>query len=107
MFCIVLTLWYTIFLHILGTTVDTSSSGSPVIVSVTATSKSPVHKPKLMFNIADGGFTELHSLWSLEKTQGYDPTRWGRHHDYWLLKGIVKYPLFTTFCFVCGFGAYY
>ncbi|XP_019855875.1 PREDICTED: chromodomain-helicase-DNA-binding protein 5-like isoform X1 [Amphimedon queenslandica] len=59
-------------------------------VSVTKPSSSPL-KSKLMFNIADGGFTELHSLWSVEKTQGYDPTKWGRHHDYWLLKGIVKH----------------
>lgn len=65
---------------------------STATVSATKPSSSPT-KPKLMFNIADGGFTELHSLWSVEKTQGYDPTKWGRHHDYWLLKGIVKYPL--------------
>lgn len=46
-----------------------------------------------MFNIADGGFTELHSLWAIEKTQGFDPKKWGRHHDYWLLRGITEYPL--------------
>ena len=45
-----------------------------------------------MFNIADGGFTELHMFWSTEKTVGFDPGRWGRHHDYWLLRGIVEYP---------------
>lgn len=47
---------------------------------------------KFMFNIADGGFTELHSLWVEEKTRGLNPAMWGRHHDYWLLKGIVTYP---------------
>lgn len=48
--------------------------------------------PRFMFNIADGGFTELHSLWADEKTKGFIETVWGRHHDYWLLKGIVTYP---------------
>ena len=47
---------------------------------------------RFMFNIADGGFTELHSLWAEEKTRGMNPAVWGRHHDYWLLKGIVTYP---------------
>lgn len=49
--------------------------------------------PRFMFNIADGGFTELHSLWADEKTKGFSETVWGRRHDYWLLKGIVTYPL--------------
>ena len=54
-------------------------------------------KPRLkfMFNIADGGFTELHTLWADEKTKGFSPAVWGRHHDYWLLKGIVTYPFYT------------
>ena len=47
---------------------------------------------KFMFNIADGGFTELHNLWSDEKTKGFSLRGWGRHHDYWLLKGLVTYP---------------
>lgn len=47
---------------------------------------------KFMFNIADGGFTELHSVWAEEKTRGFSSSVWGRHHDYWLLKGIVTYP---------------
>ena len=49
--------------------------------------------PRFMFNIADGGFTELHSLWADEKTKGFTERVWGRRHDYWLLKGIVTYPL--------------
>ena len=49
-------------------------------------------QPKFMFNIADGGFTELHSLWAEEKTKGFSFQTWGRHHDYWLLKGLVTYP---------------
>ena len=59
------------------------------------------NKSKLMFNIADGGFTELHSLWSSEKTQGFDPMKWGRHHDYWLLCGIIKYPPTIHLCSLC------
>merc|ERR1712088_586337 len=44
------------------------------------------------FNIADGGFTELHTLWQNEE-KGAVPGRefeiWHRRHDYWLLSGIV------------------
>ena len=47
---------------------------------------------KFMFNIADGGFTELHTLWAEEKTKGFRLSVWGRHHDYWMLKGICTYP---------------
>ena len=47
---------------------------------------------RFMFNIADGGFTELHNLWSEEKIKGFSLKIWGRHHDYWLLKGLVTYP---------------
>ncbi len=54
-------------------------------------------KKRFMFNIADGGFTELHSLWAEEKTKGFEPTLWGRHHDYWLLKGLVTYPMKRSF----------
>ncbi len=51
------------------------------------------HAQKFMFNIADGGFTDLHNAWADEKTKGFSPATWGRRHDYWLLKGIVTYPL--------------
>lgn len=47
---------------------------------------------RFMFNIADGGFTELHTLWAEEKTKGFRPSVWGRHHDYWMLKAISTYP---------------
>ena len=47
---------------------------------------------RFMFNIADGGFTELHNLWAEEKSKGFSHKAWGRHHDYWLLKGLVTYP---------------
>ena len=51
-------------------------------------------KQKFMFNIADGGFTELHTLWQNEQ-RALMPNReaevWHRRHDYWLLCGIVKH----------------
>lgn len=47
---------------------------------------------KFMFNIADGGFTELHTLWINEEKVAV-PNRiyniWHRRHDYWLLAGTV------------------
>ena len=47
-----------------------------------------------MFNIADGGFTELHTLWTNEQ-RALQLTRehevWHRRHDYWLLAGIVTH----------------
>ena len=47
-----------------------------------------------MFNIADGGFTELHTLWQNEEKAAV-PSReyeiWHRRHDYWLLAGIVNH----------------
>ena len=50
---------------------------------------------KFMFNIADGGFTELHTLWQNEQRAliaGREVEVWHRRHDYWLLAGIVTYP---------------
>jgi len=41
-----------------------------------------------MFNIADGGFTELHVLWEAEEKRKIDNI-WWRYHDYWLLAGVV------------------
>ncbi|KAG9482006.1 hypothetical protein GDO78_010958, partial [Eleutherodactylus coqui] len=50
-------------------------------------------KFKFMFNIADGGFTELHTLWQNEEraavTSGKIYEIWHRRHDYWLLAGIL------------------
>ncbi|KHJ95791.1 CHDCT2 domain protein [Oesophagostomum dentatum] len=46
------------------------------------------------FNIADGGFTELHTLWVNEEkaaVPGNEYEIWHRRHDYWLLAGIVQY----------------
>nr|KAG5696298.1 hypothetical protein BaRGS_027908 [Batillaria attramentaria] len=49
---------------------------------------------KFMFNIADGGFTELHTLWANEQRalqMGREHEVWHRRHDYWLLTGIVTH----------------
>ncbi|XP_076062589.1 chromodomain-helicase-DNA-binding protein Mi-2 homolog isoform X3 [Oratosquilla oratoria] len=54
----------------------------------------PVSKRKFMFNIADGGFTELHTLWQNEEkaaVPGREYEIWHRRHDYWLLAGIVNH----------------
>lgn len=48
--------------------------------------------PKFQFNIADGGFTELHTLWVNEEKAAVPLKEfeiWHRRHDYWLLCGIV------------------
>uniref|UniRef100_A0A182N9R5 Chromodomain-helicase-DNA-binding protein Mi-2 homolog n=1 Tax=Anopheles dirus TaxID=7168 RepID=A0A182N9R5_9DIPT len=53
-----------------------------------------VHKRAFMFNIADGGFTELHTLWINEEkaaVPGREYEIWHRRHDYWLLAGIVTH----------------
>uniref|UniRef100_A0A915K090 CHD C-terminal 2 domain-containing protein n=1 Tax=Romanomermis culicivorax TaxID=13658 RepID=A0A915K090_ROMCU len=49
-------------------------------------------RPKFMFNIADGGFTELHTLWLNEEraaVPGREYEIWHRRHDFWLLAGVV------------------
>ncbi|KFW01805.1 Chromodomain-helicase-DNA-binding protein 5, partial [Fulmarus glacialis] len=51
---------------------------------------------RFMFNIADGGFTELHTLWQNEERAAISSGKiydiWHRRHDYWLLAGIVADP---------------
>jgi chromodomain-helicase-DNA-binding protein 4 len=55
--------------------------------------ESPAER-KFMFNIADGGFTELHTLWLNEEKVAV-PNRiyniWHRRHDFWLLAGTVAH----------------
>merc|ERR1712183_959377 len=56
--------------------------------------KEEEEKKKFMFNIADGGFTELHTLWQNEEkaaAPGREVEIWHRRHDYWLLSGIVTH----------------
>ena len=73
-----------------GQSVPEVKKQESVIVSGPTAASKPAKR--FMFNIADGGFTELHSMWAEEKTRGVAPRAWGRRHDYWLLKGIVTYP---------------
>lgn len=58
-----------------------------------AIKQSPADR-KFMFNISDGGFTELHTLWINEEKVAV-PNRiyniWHRRHDYWLLAGTVAH----------------
>ena len=77
-----------------ATTEEAASSSTPAATSSTGTETSPkadIRLPKFMFNIADGGFTELHVLWEAEEKRKYDNI-WWRYHDYWLLCGVVVYP---------------
>lgn len=62
-------------------------------------------RPPFKFNIADGGFTELHSLWLNEEkaaVPGKEYEIWHRRHDYWLLSGIIK-SAFNLFSFLINF----
>lgn len=59
-----------------------------------ADTEKEIPKRKFMFNIADGGFTELHTLWLNEEkaaVPGREYEIWHRRHDYWLLAGIVTH----------------
>ncbi|XP_037933405.1 chromodomain-helicase-DNA-binding protein Mi-2 homolog [Teleopsis dalmanni] len=76
---------------------NTSGSGS---LSIKSEQKPKIEeslevlKRKFMFNIADGGFTELHTLWLNEEkaaVPGREYEIWHRRHDYWLLAGIVTH----------------
>ncbi|XP_036394002.1 chromodomain-helicase-DNA-binding protein 4 isoform X1 [Megalops cyprinoides] len=57
--------------------------------------KKKAGKQRFMFNIADGGFTELHSLWQNEERAATVTKKtyeiWHRRHDYWLLAGIIQH----------------
>ncbi|XP_066991467.2 chromodomain-helicase-DNA-binding protein Mi-2 homolog isoform X1 [Anabrus simplex] len=60
----------------------------------TENEKIQARKLKFMFNIADGGFTELHTLWLNEEkaiVPGREYEIWHRRHDYWLLAGVVTH----------------
>lgn len=51
-------------------------------------------KRETTFNIADGGFTELHTLWQMEEMAAKSKSTtqvWHRRHDYWLLAAVVKH----------------
>lgn len=69
-----------------ATTMATASSSS-------SSSQQEVIKNRFSFNIADGGFTELHTLWQNEERAAQNRIYeiWHRRHDYWLLAGVVKH----------------
>ncbi|XP_029030908.1 chromodomain-helicase-DNA-binding protein 3 isoform X2 [Betta splendens] len=64
-----------------------------VLREVHRAGKPPMERPRFMFNIADGGFTELHTLWQNEERAAISSGKmneiWHRRHDFWLLAGIV------------------
>ncbi|XP_071841131.1 chromodomain-helicase-DNA-binding protein 5-like isoform X4 [Apostichopus japonicus] len=71
----------------------TKSKASNVVAKPNGEKKK---KLRFVFNIADGGFTELHTLWLNEehaaKALGEKGIEiWHRKHDYWLIHGIVKH----------------
>ncbi len=80
-----------------GSSTPKPDSKSPITISDSPPSSSGAGQSstkdpsKFMFNIADGGFTELHVLWEAEEKRKYDNI-WWRYHDYWLLVGVVVYP---------------
>lgn len=64
-----------------------------VKMAVDQSDQDSVPKRDFSFNIADGGFTELHILWQNEEraAQGRTYEIWHRRHDYWLLSGVIKH----------------
>lgn len=84
-----------------GSSVETTPTKEDpsAVLAATAAAAAAVIDPlkdnrKFMFNIADGGFTELHTLWQNEERAASGEHKydiWHRRHDYWLLAGIVKH----------------
>ncbi|XP_008278376.1 chromodomain-helicase-DNA-binding protein 4 isoform X2 [Stegastes partitus] len=73
---------------------ENTKEGGAVPVNVSEEKKKAT-KQRFMFNIADGGFTELHSLWQNEERAATVTKKtfeiWHRRHDYWLLAGIIQH----------------
>ncbi|XP_028281475.1 chromodomain-helicase-DNA-binding protein 4a isoform X1 [Parambassis ranga] len=75
---------------------DSSKEGGATSAAASgATEEKKKAKTRFMFNIADGGFTELHSLWQNEERAATVTKKtneiWHRRHDYWLLAGIIQH----------------
>ncbi|XP_031431623.1 chromodomain-helicase-DNA-binding protein 4 isoform X2 [Clupea harengus] len=74
---------------------ESVKEGSAGVDGVTEEKKKAAAKQRFMFNIADGGFTELHSLWQNEERAATVTKKtyeiWHRRHDYWLLAGIIQH----------------
>ena len=80
---------------------ETKSESNTASKDEDSSTKQP---PKFMFNIADGGFTELHTLWQNEEraaVPGREYEIWHRRHDYWLLAG--KQLVELTKCVISRF----
>lgn len=62
-------------------------------MEVDTESKVKRNAPPYKFNICDGGFTELHSIWNAEQNaveqKELEFEIWNRRHDYWLLCGFA------------------
>ncbi|XP_063755463.1 LOW QUALITY PROTEIN: chromodomain-helicase-DNA-binding protein 4-like [Eleginops maclovinus] len=72
-----------------------TAATAAAVVSAAASEEKKKAKTRFMFNIADGGFTELHSLWQNEERAATVTKKtneiWHRRHDYWLLAGIIQH----------------
>ncbi|KAF5892446.1 chromodomain-helicase-DNA-binding protein 4-like isoform X1, partial [Clarias magur] len=72
-----------------------NGDGGKDVVSAGSSEEKKKAKTRFMFNIADGGFTELHSLWQNEERAATVTKKtneiWHRRHDYWLLAGIIQH----------------
>ncbi|XP_068616413.1 chromodomain-helicase-DNA-binding protein 4 [Brachionichthys hirsutus] len=74
---------------------NTKEGATAALVVNISEEKKKATKQRFMFNIADGGFTELHSLWQNEERAATVTKKtfeiWHRRHDYWLLAGIIQH----------------
>uniref|UniRef100_A0A667Y4Y1 Chromodomain helicase DNA binding protein 4 n=1 Tax=Myripristis murdjan TaxID=586833 RepID=A0A667Y4Y1_9TELE len=74
---------------------NTKEGGAAAALVNVSEEKKKATKQRFMFNIADGGFTELHSLWQNEERAATVTKKtfeiWHRRHDYWLLAGIIQH----------------
>uniref|UniRef100_A0A672HF85 Uncharacterized protein n=1 Tax=Salarias fasciatus TaxID=181472 RepID=A0A672HF85_SALFA len=74
---------------------NTKEGGAAAPAVNVSEEKKKATKQRFMFNIADGGFTELHSLWQNEERAATVTKKtfeiWHRRHDYWLLAGIIQH----------------
>ncbi|XP_077937087.1 chromodomain-helicase-DNA-binding protein 4 isoform X1 [Gasterosteus aculeatus] len=72
-----------------------AASTAAAVIAAASSEEKKKAKSRFMFNIADGGFTELHSLWQNEERAATVTKKtneiWHRRHDYWLLAGIIQH----------------
>ncbi|XP_024920673.1 chromodomain-helicase-DNA-binding protein 4-like isoform X2 [Cynoglossus semilaevis] len=78
-----------------STKLQNGDGGKDGAASAASSEEKKKAKSRFMFNIADGGFTELHSLWQNEERAATVTKKtneiWHRRHDYWLLAGIIQH----------------